>query len=96
VAALAAVGYVPALVSLLGDLVAASVTESEVLVPLLRALGNVVAVPDERPTTMLIAAGGLPLLLAMLQAPARNVRVEAAWVFSNMAGNRLCLTAMKT
>lgn len=88
VAVLAALGYIPRLVALLGALYPGPPAgHCAMLVPLLRALGNAVAVPDAAVTTEALAAGLLPALAACLASdPPRGAKIEAAWVLSNVAG----------
>ncbi len=87
---LSTIAYAPSLIGLLSEYAAAGVSDSDVVVPLLRALGNVVTAPTEAHTDEALAAGLLQPLMHYLQFSARSVRIEAAWVLSNVAGVCVC------
>lgn len=74
-------GVIPKLVDLLAS------TEVTVLIPALRAVGNI-ATGNDMQTDAIISAGGLPQFGLLLQHHRINIVKEAAWTISNItAGN---------
>lgn len=62
-------------------------SESVILTPALRTVGNIVT-GDDTQTDAIIGAGGLPHLGALLHNQRNNIVKEAAWAISNItAGN---------
>eukprot|EP00039_Didymoeca_costata_P030006 m.27508 g.27508 ORF g.27508 m.27508 type:complete len:495 (-) comp7902_c0_seq2:155-1639(-) len=54
--------------------------------PLLRVLGNIASGPDEFVNAMLSQEGLMPALVVFLQSPQRHLKLECAWMLSNVAG----------
>jgi importin subunit alpha-6/7 len=64
---------IPRLISLLSH------TQTDVKVPCLRSLGNIVAGDDDH-TRMVIEAGGIPALVKLLTSRKLTIRKETCWV----------------
>lgn len=60
--------------------------DNKVVVPVLRAVGNIVTGTDDQ-TRFAIQAGTMPALKALLEHPNTKIRKEACWALSNVAAS---------
>ena len=74
-------GVVPQLVKLLGA------TELLIVIPMLRAIGNIVTGTDEQ-TQVVMDAGALAIFPSLLTNSKTNIQKEATWTMSNITAAR--------
>jgi importin subunit alpha-6/7 len=85
IAPVVALDVLPALVDMLSSSAVAGVsTATTLVVPALRAIGNIVSGNDQQ-TQAVLDAGALPALSPLLLHAKKNVRKETCWVLSNIA-----------